>query len=51
MIKIILILFFYFYSLSLYALTIKETIKNTVNDNPKIKIGLEKIKESKELIS
>ena len=51
MTKILLIIFFYFFSFSLYGLTIKETIKNTINNNTKVKIGLEKIKESKELIS
>lgn len=51
MTKILLIIFFYFFSFSLYGLTIKETIKNTISNNTKVKIGLEKIKESKELIS
>ena len=51
MTKILLIIFFYFFSFSLYGLTIKETIKNTINNNAKVKIGLEKIKESKEFIS
>ena len=47
------ILFFFFlitFSSSLNSLTIKDTIKSTVENNPKIKIGLEKINESKELI-
>ena len=48
--KIIFFLFFLLLSNSLYGLTIKETIKSTVENNPKIKIGLEKINESKELI-
>ena len=50
MFKIILFLFFWIFSTSLYSLTIKETIKSTIENNPKIKIGLEKIKESKELV-
>ena len=48
--KIIFFIFFLLLSNSLYGLTIKETIKSTVKNNPKIKIGLEKINESKELI-
>ena len=47
------ILFFFFlitFSSSLNSLTIKDTIKSTVENNQKIKIGLEKINESKELI-
>ena len=51
MFKIVLFLFFSFFSSSLYGLSIKETIKSTVENNLKIKIGLEKIKESKELIT
>ena len=50
MFKIILFIFLYFFSTSLYSLTIKETIKSTVEQNKKIKIGLEKIEESKELV-
>ena len=50
MFKIILFVFLYFFSTSLYSLTIKETIKSTIENNPKIKIGLEKINESKEII-
>ena len=48
--KIILIILFLFFSNSLNALSIKETIKSTVENNPKIKIGLEKLVESQELI-
>ena len=47
------ILFFFFlitFSSSLNSLTIKDTIKSTVENSQKIKIGLEKINESKELI-
>ena len=50
MFKIILFVFLYFFSTSLYGLTIKETIKSTIENNPKIKIGLEKINESKEIV-
>ena len=34
-----------------YALNIDETIKNTIKNNPKVKIALEKLIESKEMIS
>ena len=50
MFKIILFVLLYFFSTSLYSLTIKETIKSTIENNPKIKIGLEKINESKEIV-
>ena len=50
MYKIISLLIILLYSSSVYSISIKETIKNTVQNNPKIKIGLEKINESKELI-
>ena len=50
MFKIILFVFLYFFSTSLYSLTIKETIKSTIENIPKIKIGLEKIYESKEIV-
>ena len=51
MIKSLLIIFsLYFVSLNTLALSIDDTIKNTVKNNSKIKIGLEKLQESKELI-
>ena len=52
MIKIILvtILFSFSFSSNAYSLTIKDTIKSTIENNPKIKIGLEKLNESSELI-
>ena len=50
MLKFLLFLLLFFYPLYCYAIGIDETIKNTVQNNPKIKIGLEKIIESKELI-
>lgn len=46
----ILFLFFLFFSLPIFALNVEETIKSTVENNHKIRIGLEKINESKELI-
>ena len=51
MFKIILFLIFVFLCNSLYALDIPTTIKSTIENNPKIKIGLEKINEAKELIN
>ena len=51
MIKSLLIVFsIYLISLNAFALNIDDTIKNTVKNNLKIKIGLEKLQESKELI-
>lgn len=46
----ILFLFFLLFSFSIFALNVEETIKSTVENNHKIRIGLEKINESKELI-
>jgi len=46
-ISIIIILFF---SLSAYSLDINEAIKSTIENNPKVKIAIEKLNESKELI-
>ena len=50
MFRFFLFLFSFIISLNSYAINIDETIKSTVNNNPKIKIGLEKLMESKELI-
>lgn len=51
MIKNILIIFsICFISLSSFALNIEDTIENTVINNIKIKKGLERLKESRELI-
>ena len=47
---LIFIIFILFFK-NAFALDISNTIKNTVNNNLKIKIALEKIHESKELIS
>ena len=33
-----------------YALDINQSVKSTIENNPKVKIALEKLKESKELI-
>ncbi|PPR41863.1 MAG: Outer membrane efflux protein BepC [Alphaproteobacteria bacterium MarineAlpha5_Bin12] len=46
-----IIFIFLFNSNNIYALDIAETIKNTVENNLKVKIGLEEINESKELIA
>jgi len=45
------ILFFIFLSSSLNALNIDEAIKSTILNNPKVKIAIEKLTESKELMS
>ena len=50
MIKFFLI-FFLLFSFNSYSLSINETIDSTVKNNYKVKIGLEKLIESKELIS
>ena len=39
-----------FFVKNLYALNIDDSIKSTIKHNPKVKIALEKIKESKEII-
>ena len=48
--KYILLLIMFFYSYSLNALNVKETIRNTIKNNINIKIALEEIRESEELI-
>ena len=45
------ILFFIFLASSLNALNIDEAIKSTILNNPKVKIAIEKLTESKELMS
>ena len=45
------ILFFIFLSSNLNALNIDEAIKSTILNNPKVKIAIEKLTESKELMS
>ena len=50
MYNIFLFLSFILFSVHLSALNIDQTIESTVNSNPKVKIGLEKLNESKELI-
>ena len=45
------ILFFFFSASNLNALNIDEAIKSTILNNPKVKIAIEKLTESKELIS
>ena len=44
------ILFIFFISNSAYTLDIEEVIKSTIENNPKVSIAKEKIKESKELL-
>ncbi len=45
-----LFIIFFLFSNSLYAININETIKSTIENNPKVKISIEKLNESKELI-
>ncbi len=44
------LLFFLFISSNSYGLNIDEAIKSTIENNPKVKIALEKINESRELL-
>ncbi len=46
----ILIFLIFIFNNSVYALNIDETIKSTIEKNPKVKIAIEKLNESKELI-
>ena len=50
-IKLIIYVLFLTYSLPLSALTIEDTIKNTVKNNLTVKIGLEEISEARESIN
>ena len=50
MFKFLLFLIISIFSFKSFCLDIEETIKNTVQTNPKVKISLEKLLESKELI-
>ena len=46
--RLLLILLFFFKTV--YALDINQSVKSTIENNPKVKIALEKLNESKELI-
>ena len=48
--KLLLILFVLFFFNPLYALTISQSVKSTIDNNPKVQISIEKLNESKELI-
>ena len=50
MIKFFLLVFVFVFSFEVKSLDIEETIKNTINKNDKIKLALEKINESKEIL-
>jgi outer membrane protein len=50
MFKFIILSVFIFFSFKSFSIDVDETIESTVQNNPKIKIGLEKLIESKELI-
>ena len=43
-------LFLFYLSFKSYALNIEDVIKSTIENNPKVKIAIEKLNESKELI-
>ena len=46
----LLILLLFFYSKTLFSLTIDDTVKSTITNNLKVKIAFEKLNESKEAI-
>ena len=48
--KLLIIFVIIFYSFQSLSLNVDQTIDSTIQNNPKIKIGFEKLKESKELI-
>ncbi len=48
--RIFIILFIIFYSSNLLSLTINESVKNTIENNKKVLIALEKLTQSKETI-
>ena len=50
MFKFIILFVIIFFSFKSFAIDVDETIESTVQNNPKIKIGLEKLVESKEII-
>ena len=50
MFKILLLFSIIFYSFQSFSINVDSTIESTVNNNPKVKIGIEKLNESKELI-
>ena len=50
MFKFIILFVIIFFSFKSFAIDVDETIESTVQNNPKVKIGLEKLIESKELI-
>ena len=51
MIRLLILFIIIFYtSLSIFSIDVDKTIESTVKNNPKVKIGFEKLKESKELI-
>ena len=51
MFKVFLFFFIFLFSNSTFSLNVDETIKNTIKNNSKIKLALEKLNESKELIA
>ena len=51
MYKFLLVFVLIFISIRSFAINVDETIQSTVQNNPKVKIGLEKLIESKELMN
>ena len=50
MIKFFTLLLLIFYSYNAFSINVEKTIESTIQKNQKIKIGLEKLIESRELI-
>ena len=48
--KLLILFVIIFYSFQSLSLDVDQTIESTIKNNPKVKIGLEKLQESKELI-
>ena len=48
--KLLLILFILFFFKPLYALTISQSVKSTIDNNPKVQISIEKLNESNTLL-
>ena len=48
--RLLILLLLFFYSKTLFSLTIDDTVKSTITNNLKVKIAFEKLNESKEAI-
>ena len=49
-INILILFIIIFYSFQSFSINVNQTIESTIQNNPKVKIGLEKLNESRELI-